>query len=113
VILNIFYIWSYKFSGATEIQFVVVGLGGLYLDLSNFIMLLMGIYFLTIAINIYDIVDFTVNREKIREKRKQKTYFIGEDGKKQKVKIKKENKKEKLENKNEIETEKTTINNEK
>jgi len=95
VILNCFYIWSYKFSGATEIQFVVLGFGGLFIDLTNFIMLTMGIYFLTIILRVYDIVDFSINRKKIREQKKQKTYEIGEDGKKKKIKLKGKKKKEK------------------
>ena len=103
VILNCFYIWSYKFSGATEIQFTVVDYGGLFIDLTNFIMLSMGIYFLTIIIKVYDVVDFAVNRNKIREKRKQKTFEIGEDGKKKKVKLKGKKKETKLEKKTETE----------
>ena len=69
VLLNCFYIWSYKFSGATEIAFVVEGFGGLYIDFGQLILLSMGIYFLTISIKIYDLIDFTVNRDKIRTNR--------------------------------------------
>ena len=72
VILNCFYIWSYKFSGATEIQFDIVNFGFFYLNLQQMIITYLGIYFLTILLKVYDIVDFAVNREKIREKRMEK-----------------------------------------
>ena len=72
VILNCFYIWSYKFSGATEIQFDIVNFGFFYLNLQQMIITYLGIYFLTILLKVYDIVDFVVNREKIREKRMEK-----------------------------------------
>ena len=72
VILNCFYIWSYKFSGATEIQFDIVNFGFFYLNLQQMIVTYLGIYFLTILLKAYDIVDFVVNREKIRELRMEK-----------------------------------------
>ena len=72
VILNCFYIWSYKFSGATEIQFDIVNFGFFYLNLQQMIITYLGIYFLTILLKVYDIIDFVVNREKIREKRMEK-----------------------------------------
>ena len=72
VILNCFYIWSYKFSGATEIQFDIVNFGFFYLNLQQMIVTYLGIYFLTILLKAYDIVDFFVNREKIRELRMEK-----------------------------------------
>ena len=72
VVLNCFYIWSYKFSGATEIQFDIVNFGFFYLNLQQMIVVYLGIYFLTILLKTYDIIDFAVNREKIREKRVEK-----------------------------------------
>jgi hypothetical protein len=69
VIVNCIYIWSYTFSGATEITFVITGMGFFSLNLEAMILIYMGVYFLTIIIKIYDIIDFTVNREKIRENR--------------------------------------------
>ncbi|MFX1313891.1 MAG: hypothetical protein ACFFHD_14975 [Promethearchaeota archaeon] len=72
VIVNCLYIWSYKFSGAAE---VVLSLqmgditGFVALNLQQMILVYMGIYFLTIVLKIYDIIDFIVNREKIRENR--------------------------------------------
>ena len=72
VILNCFYIWSYRFSGATEIQFEITSFGSFYLNLQQMIIVYLGLYFLTILLKIYDIFDFVVNREKIREKRVEK-----------------------------------------
>ncbi|MFX0003991.1 MAG: hypothetical protein ACFE9C_03905 [Candidatus Hodarchaeota archaeon] len=69
VIVNCLYIWSYRFSGATDIQFTIVGYGFFSLDVQQMVLLYMGIYFLTIVIKVYDIIDFAVNREKIRENR--------------------------------------------
>jgi hypothetical protein len=67
VILNCFYIWSYKFSGAAEIQFDIVDMGFFYLNLQQMIMMYLGIYLFLILLKVYDIVDFIVNRDKIRE----------------------------------------------
>jgi len=69
IILNCLYIWSYKFSGATEVNFTIFTIGNLSIDFSQMVVLYMGIYFLTIILKVYDLVDFTLNREKIREKR--------------------------------------------
>ncbi len=73
IILNCLYIWSYKFSGATEIRFEivfeVVNVGFVAINVQNMVMLYMGIYFLTIILKGYDFFDFVLNREKIREKR--------------------------------------------
>jgi len=72
VIVNCLYIWSYKFSGAAEIVFTLeMGdtSGFLALNLQQMILVYMGVYFLMIVLKIYDIIDFIVNREKIREDR--------------------------------------------
>ncbi|MFW9969770.1 MAG: hypothetical protein ACFFDF_06185 [Candidatus Odinarchaeota archaeon] len=69
VIVNCLYIWSYRFSGATDIQFTIVGYGFFSLNVQQMVLLYLGIYFLTIVIKVYDIIDFTINREKIRENR--------------------------------------------
>ena len=72
IILNCFYVWSYKFSGAMDVEFIVVGLGDLIINLEQMILVYLGIYFLTILLRIYDVVDFSVNRFKIREEKEQK-----------------------------------------
>lgn len=69
VLVNCLYLWSYKFSGATEINFVILNFGFFSLNLQQMILVYMGIYFLTIVLKAYDIIDFTINREKIREDR--------------------------------------------
>ena len=72
VLLNCLYLWSYKFSGATEIIFNL-DMGGMSgfvgLNIQVMVLVYMGVYFLTIVLRVYDIIDFTINREKIREDR--------------------------------------------
>ena len=72
IIINCFYLWSYKFSGALEIEMELVDLGIVSINLTQMILLYMGIYFLTVALKAYDLVDFIVNREKIKFERGQK-----------------------------------------
>ena len=43
-----------------------------YLNLQQMIVVYLGIYFLTILLKVYDIIDFGVNREKIRASRLEK-----------------------------------------
>jgi len=69
VIINCLYLWSYRFSGAAEITFIIIDYGFFSLNLSQMILIYMGIYFLTIVLKVYDVIDFTINREKIRENR--------------------------------------------
>jgi len=76
IILNCLYIWSYKFSGATEIRFEIVfeiaSIGFVSINVENMVMLYMGVYFLTILLKGYDFFDFLLNRKTIREKRYKK-----------------------------------------
>jgi len=76
IILNCLYIWSYKFSGATEIRFEIVfeiaNLGFISINVENMVMLYMGVYFLTILLKGYDFFDFLLNRKTIRKKRYKK-----------------------------------------
>ena len=72
IILNCLYLWSYKFSGALEIEFDLVDLGIITVNLKQMILLYMGIYFLTVILKAYDLVDFVVNREKIKYERGKK-----------------------------------------
>lgn len=80
ILLNCLYIWSYKFSGATEVKFEIVfevtNVGFIAIDVQNMVMLYMGVYFLTILLKGYDLIDFILNRDKIRQKR----YKITEEG---------------------------------
>ncbi len=68
ILVNCLYLWSYKFSGATDISFIT-GFGGITLNIQQMLLMYMGIYFLTIVLKVYDIIDFTINRGKIRENR--------------------------------------------
>lgn len=72
IILNCLYVWSYRFSGAMDIEFIIVGFGDLIINLEQMILVYLGIYFLTILLRIYDVVDFSINRFKIREEKEQK-----------------------------------------
>jgi len=72
IILNCFYLWSYKFSGALEVELDLVDLGVVSINLTQMILVYMGIYFLTVVIKAYDLVDFIVNREKIKFERGRK-----------------------------------------
>lgn len=72
IILNCLYIWSYKFSGALEIEFQLKlgsNSGAVAINLQQMIMIYLGIYFLTIILKTYDLIDFIANRKKIRESR--------------------------------------------
>jgi len=69
ILVNCLYIWSYKFSGALNLEFVIANYGYFSLNLSQMILVYMGIYFLTIVLKVYDIIDFAINREQIRENR--------------------------------------------
>lgn len=72
VLVNCLYLWSYKFSGATEIIFNLEmedTSGFLSLNLQQMVLVYLGIYFLTIILKVYDIIDFTINRERIRSDR--------------------------------------------
>ncbi len=69
VLLNCHYLWSYKFSGAAVLSFIIVDFGVMTLNVQQMILIYMGLYFLTIVLKVYDIFDFTINRKKIRENR--------------------------------------------
>ena len=69
IILNCFYLWSYKFSGALEVEFELVDLGYMTLNLTQLILLYMGIYFLSVVLKTYDLADFIINRKKIQSAR--------------------------------------------
>ncbi len=72
ILINCLYLWSYKFSGATDIEFNIVALSGnVILDLQQMILVYMGIYSLTIAIKVFDLADFVIHRKKISAKRRE------------------------------------------
>ena len=53
VIINCLYLWSYRFSGAAEITFIIIDYGFFTLNLSQMLLIYMGIYFLTIVLKVY------------------------------------------------------------
>ncbi|MEE9377578.1 MAG: hypothetical protein V3V33_06035 [Candidatus Lokiarchaeia archaeon] len=69
VLVNCLYLWSYKFSGASNVTFIIADFGYFTLNISQMILVYMGVYFLTLVLKVYDIIDFSINREKIREDR--------------------------------------------
>ena len=69
IILNCFYLWSYKFSGALEVEVEIVKVGIIAINLQQMILTYMGIYFLTVILKAYDLIDFIVNRDKIKFER--------------------------------------------
>ncbi|MHA1467776.1 MAG: hypothetical protein ACTSP6_06825 [Promethearchaeota archaeon] len=69
ILLNCFYLWSYKFSGALEVEFELIDLGYMTMNLSQLILLYMGIYFLSVILKAYDLADFVINRKKIQAAR--------------------------------------------
>ena len=72
ILINCMYLWSYKFSGATAVEFSFAAFdGNVILNLQQMILVYMGIYTLTILIKVYDLADFIINREKIRAKRRE------------------------------------------
>ena len=69
IILNCFYLWSYKFSGALEIELEIVKFGVVAINLQQMILTYMGIYTLTVILKTYDLIDFIINRKKIKYER--------------------------------------------
>ena len=68
VIFNALYIYMYKFSGASTLDFDFTGdgtfSGYMKLDMTNMVYLWMGMLFLNIIIALFDLIDFTVNHPK-------------------------------------------------
>lgn len=70
ILINCMYLWSYKFSGATDVEFAFTAFdGNVVVNLQQLILVYMGIYTLTVLIKVYDLADFIINRDKIRAER--------------------------------------------
>ena len=52
IIVNIIYIWSYQFSGALDLNIELVDIGFISLDLTQLILVYMGVYFLTVVLDL-------------------------------------------------------------
>lgn len=63
------YLWSYKFSGGTQITFFISNYGTILLDLTELIRVYLGIYFLLFCLRLYDFLDFMINKQKIQLER--------------------------------------------
>jgi len=72
IILNCLYIWSYQFSGALDLNIELVDIGFISLNLTQLILVYMGVYFLTVVLKVYDLVDSIINRDKIKFERGRK-----------------------------------------
>lgn len=72
IILNCLYIWSYQFSGALDLNIELVDIGFISLNLTQLILVYMGVYFLTVILKVYDLVDCIINRDKIKFERGKK-----------------------------------------
>lgn len=70
--VQMLYLWSYKFSGASNIIFYIGDFGTILLDLTEVIRVYLGIYFLLFCIRLYDFLDFMINKEQIQIERQYK-----------------------------------------
>ena len=66
---NCLYIWSFVYSGASEIVANIPGFATISLSFIGMVFLTLGAQFLKVIIKIYDLIDFTINRKSIQEKR--------------------------------------------
>ena len=72
IILNCLYIWSYQFSGALDLDIELVDIGFITINLTQLILVYMGVYFLIVVLKVYDLVECIINRDKIRFERGRK-----------------------------------------
>ncbi len=82
VFTNCFYLWSYKFSGATLFGIEIPGLGSVTLDFAEMVMLYLGAYTLIIIAKIWKLIEVEIGKRK--EKKEEKVYIpdstFGKDG---------------------------------
>lgn len=71
VFTNCFYLWSYKFSGATSFGVEIPGYGGFSLDVADMIMLYLGAYTLIIIAKIWKLIEVDLAKRKEQKKEKQ------------------------------------------
>ncbi len=72
IIVNCLYVWSYKFSGASTVIFLVEQYGIIIIDLSAVIKVYLGVYFLLICLRLFDFIDFLAHRGDIQINRQYK-----------------------------------------
>lgn len=69
ILLNCSYIWSYKYSGALDLNIELVDFGIIALNLTQLIIAFVGIYIFTLFIKGYNLIYYIVRRDDIRFKR--------------------------------------------
>lgn len=69
IILNCLYIWSYKYSGALDLNIELIDFGIIALNLTQLIIVYLGVYFFTIIIKSYNLIYYILNKDDIRFKR--------------------------------------------
>ena len=72
ILLNCFYIWSYKISGALDLNIELVDLGILTLNLTQLIIVCLGVYFFVVLIKVYNLTNYIIKKDEIRFKRGKK-----------------------------------------
>jgi len=82
VFANCFYLWSYKFSGATAFGIQIPGLGRVTLDFVGMVLLYLGAYTLIIVAKIWKLIEVEFGKRK--EKKEEKVFVpestFGKDG---------------------------------
>lgn len=82
VVAHCFYLWSYKFSGATAFGVEIPGLGRVTFDFAGIVLLYLGAYALIIVAKIWKLIEVEFGKRK--EKKEEKVYIpestFGKDG---------------------------------
>jgi len=69
IFLNCLYIWSYKYSGALDLNIELIDFGIIALNLTQLIIAYLAVYFFTVFIKFYNLIYYIVRRDDIRFKR--------------------------------------------
>jgi hypothetical protein len=66
IFANMFYIYSYKFSGASQLTYTIQNYGSIAFDVGVMLNLWMGLIFLKIILEVYDLVDGIIYQRNAR-----------------------------------------------
>ena len=69
VFLNCLYVWSYQISGALDLNIELVDFGIITLNLTQLIIVYLGVYLFTVLIKVINLVKFISKKDEIRFKR--------------------------------------------
>ena len=69
VILNCLYVWSYQISGALDLNIELVDFGIITLNLTQLIIVYLGVYLFTVLIKVINLISFISKKDEIRFKR--------------------------------------------